>query len=253
VKSTLGVGSNFWFEIPILITQGSQIKSPEISQQVLSLAPGQPEYKILVVDDQPENRQLMMRLLTQIGLQVKEAKNGQEALNLWQEWQPHLIWMDIRMPIMNGYEATQRIRASLQGENTVIIALTAYASNTDRNSAISAGCNDYLSKPFQEDEIFSKMAEYLKLKYIYTESITSAPQSSVLSSSVNLSLTSESLLVMSSQWILALQEASLLCDEEEVLHLLQQIPPEHQSLATSLRALARDFQFQQIRQLTFSK
>ena len=253
VKSTLGVGSTFWFEIPVLVTQGSQIQSPEISRQVLSLAPGQPEYKILVVDDQPENRQLMMRLLTQIGLQVKEAKNGQEALNLWQEWQPHLIWMDIRMPIMNGYEATQRIRASLEGENTVIIALTAYASNTDRNSAISAGCNDYLSKPFQEDEIFSKMAEYLKLKYIYADSMTSAPQSSVLSSSVNLSLTSESLLVMSSQWILALQEASLLCDEEEVLHLLQQIPPEHQSLATSLRALAKDFQFQQIRQLTFSK
>jgi len=97
------------------------------------------------------------------------------------------------------------------------------------------------------------MAEYLKLKYIYADSMTSAPQSSVLSSSVNLSLTSESLLVMSSQWILALQEASLLCDEEEVLHLLQQIPPEHQSLATSLRALAKDFQFQQIRQLTFSK
>ncbi|WP_159451538.1 PAS domain S-box protein [Planktothrix sp. PCC 11201] len=251
VKSTQGVGSIFWFEIPILVTQRSQIQSPEISRQVLSLAPGQPEYKILVVDDQPENRQLMIKLLTQIGLQVKEAENGQEALHLWQEWQPHLIWMDIRMPIMNGYEATQRIRASVKGENTVIIALTAYASKTDRNLALSAGCNDYLSKPFQEDELFSTMAEYLKLKYVYADSTTSAPGSSILSSSVNQPLTPESLLVMSKEWIIALQEACLLCDEEEVLHLVQQIPSEHQALATSLRTLARDFQFQQIRQLTF--
>ncbi len=250
VKSTLGVGSIFWLEIPILVTQGSQIQSPEISRQVLSLAPGQPEYKILVVDDQPENRQLMIKLLTQIGLQVKEAENGQEALHIWEEWQPHLIWMDIRMPIMNGYQATQQIRASLQGENTVIIALTAYASKTDRNLAISAGCNDYLSKPFQENELFSKMAEYLKLKYVYANSTTSAPRSSILSSSVNPSLTSESLLVMSREWIIALQEACLLCDEEEVLHLVQQIPSEHQTLSTVLKSLARDFQFQQIRQLT---
>ncbi|HEY9865109.1 MAG TPA: PAS domain S-box protein [Candidatus Obscuribacterales bacterium] len=253
LKSTLGVGSIFWFQIPVLVTQGSPIQSLEISRQVLSLAPGEPEYKILVVDDQPENRQLMIKLLTQIGLRVKEAQNGQEALDLWEEWQPDLIWMDIRMPIMNGYEATQRIRASLQGDNTVIIALTAYASKSDRNLALSAGCNDYLSKPFQEDELFSKMAEYLKLKYVYADSTPSAAQSSVLSSSVNPSLTSESLLVMSKEWIIALQEASLLCDEEEVLHLVQQIPPEHQTLATGLRSLARDFQFQQIRQLTFSK
>jgi len=253
VKSTLGVGSIFWFEIPVLVSQGSPIQSLEISRQVLSLVPGQPEYKILVVDDQPENRQLMIKLLTQIGLQVKEAENGQEALHLWEEWRPHLIWMDIRMPIMNGYEATQRIRASLDGENTVIIALTAYASKSDRNLALSAGCNDYLSKPFQEDELFSKMAEYLKLKYVYADSTPSVSQSSILSSSVNPPLTSDSLLVMAKEWIIALQEACLLCDEEEVLHLVQQIPPEHQSLATSLRSLARDFQFQQIRQLTFGK
>ncbi|VXD12283.1 putative Multi-sensor hybrid histidine kinase [Planktothrix serta PCC 8927] len=251
VHSTVGVGSKFWFEIPLQSAQMNPVQSPLQSRQVLCLAPGQPTYRILVVDDQPENRQLMIKLLNQIGLEVKEAENGEEALKLWQEWQPHLIWMDIRMPIMDGYEATQHIRANLQGQNTVIIALTAYASKSDRNLAISAGCNDYLSKPFQEDELFSKMAEYLKLEYIYADTPNSAPQSPILPFSVSLSLTSESLLVMPSEWITSLQEATLLCDEEEVLRLIAQIPPEHQALATSLRALARDFQFQHIRQLTF--
>ena len=253
VESTVGIGSQFWFEIPLKIAPKSKIQSPQIQRQVLSLAPGQPDYRILVVDDQPENRQLMMKLLTQIGFQVKEAENGQQALTLWQEWQPHLIWMDIRMPIMDGYEATQQIRASLPGQNTVIIALTAYASKSDRNLALSAGCNDYLSKPFQEDELFSKMAEYLNLQYVYADPTTSAPRSSILSNSTHESLTKACLWVMPPEWIIKLQEAALLCDEEAVLSLIEEIPPEQETLANGLRALARDFQFQQIRQLTFGE
>ncbi|CAD5982684.1 Virulence sensor protein BvgS [Planktothrix tepida] len=253
VQSTLGVGSTFWFEIPVQIAHKSQVQSPQISRQVLSLAPGQPNYRILVVDDQLENRQLMIKLLTQIGFEVKEAENGHEALILWQEWQPHLIWMDIRMPIMDGYEATQHIRASLQGQSTVIIALTAYASKSDLHSALSAGCNDYLSKPFQEDELFSKMAKYLNVEYVYVDPNLSSPRSPIPSDLVNPVLTSDSLLVMTPEWITNLQEAAQLCDEEEVLRLTEQIPPEHQGIAASLRALARDFQFQQIRQLTLSE
>lgn len=253
VESTVDFGSKFWFEIPLQIAPKSQVQLPPIHRQVLSLAPGQPDYRILVVDDQPENRQLMMKLLTQIGFQVKEAENGQEALTLWQEWQPHLIWMDIRMPIMDGYQATQHIRASLQGQTTVIIALTAYASKSDRNLALSAGCNDYLSKPFQEDELFSKMAEYLNLQYVYADPTNSAPRSSILPSSTHESLTKDCVLVMPPEWITNLQEAALLCDEEEVLSLIEEIPPKHRTLAEGLRALARDFQFQQIRRLTLGE
>ncbi len=253
VESTVDFGSKFWFEIPLQIAPKSQVQLPPIHRQVLSLAPGQPDYRILVVDDQPENRQLMMKLLTQIGFQVKEAENGQEALTLWEEWQPHLIWMDIRMPIMDGYQATQHIRASLQGQTTVIIALTAYASKSDRNLALSAGCNDYLSKPFQEDELFSKMAEYLNLQYVYADPTNSAPRSSILPSSTHESLTKDCVLVMPPEWITKLQEAALLCDEEEVLSLIEEIPPKHRTLAEGLRALARDFQFQQIRRLTLGE
>jgi CheY-like chemotaxis protein len=105
-------------------------------QQAIGLEPGQPTYRILVVEDKWANRQLMVRLLAPLGFEVKEATNGQEAIALWQDWHPHLIWMDMRMPVMDGYEATREIKARSGDRSPVILALTANAtgraSSTDR-------------------------------------------------------------------------------------------------------------------------
>ena len=110
-----------------------------------------------------------MRLLKIIGFSVQEAHDGAEAIQLWQEWKPDLILMDVRMPIMDGLEATRRIRQKPRGSDTIIIALTASAMDDDRRAIMQNGANDFVSKPCQEDELLQKMKVHLDLSYAYDD------------------------------------------------------------------------------------
>lgn len=112
VSSVLGLGSKFTFSIQIGLAQSSKIQTRQTQRQVVTLAPEQKEYRILVVDDVADNRLVLVKLLTPIGFRVREAANGQEAIAQWLQWQPHLIFMDMRMPVMDGYEATRVIKAA---------------------------------------------------------------------------------------------------------------------------------------------
>ena len=149
VTSELGKGTTFNFSIQPQL--GNEIiGETSDKRQVIALAPNQPDYKILVVDDKPINRQLLVRLLVPLGFEVREASNGQEAIVMWEAWQPHLIWMDMRMPVMDGYEATKYIKSTTQGNATAIIALTASVLEQERAIILSAGCDDFMRKPFKE-------------------------------------------------------------------------------------------------------
>ncbi|MEQ8385031.1 MAG: PAS domain S-box protein [Coleofasciculus sp. A1-SPW-01] len=250
VSSQLNQGSTFSFEIPVHLADASDIELVHTHRRVIGLVPNQPCYRIIVADDKPENRQILVKLLTFPGLEVREVENGQEALTLWQQWQPHLIWMDMRMPIMDGYQATQQIRCQSDSQTPIIIALTAYASKSDRASALEAGCNDYVTKPFQVETLFAKMEEYLGVRYVYAGdqpqlSRTTQPETSVQGNQ----LTPERLSVMPLSWIEMLSEAAQLCDDEEIFSLIEQIPPEETLLITTLSHLAHNFQFDPIIQL----
>ncbi|TAF09271.1 MAG: response regulator, partial [Nostocales cyanobacterium] len=121
VESELRKGSTFYFHIQVKLGQSKMIDHTQERKRVLGLTPGQPTYKILAVDDKPINRQLLIKLLQPLGFEIKEASNGKEAIAIWDEWEPHLIWMDMRMPVMDGYEATKYIKSTTKGNATAVI------------------------------------------------------------------------------------------------------------------------------------
>ncbi|GAB4375819.1 MAG: hypothetical protein Kow00121_22010 [Elainellaceae cyanobacterium] len=255
VDSVPTVGSTFTVTVPVCPTGGINLQPEQQNQIVIGLAPGQPHRRILVVDDQRENRLLMVRLLSQLGLSVQEAVNGQDAVQIWQKWQPDLTWMDIRMPILDGYEATRKIRAMEQGKASIIIALTAQASQSDRALALAAGCNDYISKPFREETVFHKMSEYLGLEYLYADSGASAGSSASLSgispnSPVDGSkptlLTLPDLSTLPRSWLNELEEAATCGNDKAIITLAAQLPPNFTQVMTHLTELANQFQFEQI-------
>jgi PAS domain S-box-containing protein len=243
VSSTLGQGTIFSFDISIKLTESTDTSTQNLTRQVIGLAPGQPEYRILVVEDRFENRLLLVKLLTSLGFQVREAENGQEGVAIWESWKPHLICMDIRMPVMDGYEATKQIRAHLNGEATVIIALTASAFEEQRNHVLSAGCNDFLRKPYKQEVLLEKMAQYLGVHYLYEEVQQNVP-SQILNQHSQIEQSLEILFSqMPSEWRQQLWKAAVECDDHTTLELIQQIPSTSAVLANTLTDWANNFRF----------
>ncbi|MBD2388386.1 MASE1 domain-containing protein [Cylindrospermum sp. FACHB-282] len=245
VESQLGKGTTFHFYIHAKLGKETIINnSVEERQRVLGLAPGQPTYKILVVDDKPINRQLLFKLLSPLGFEIKEASNGQEAIAIWDEWEPHLIWMDMRMPIMDGYEATKHIKSTTKGNATAVIALTASVLEEEKAVVLSAGCDDFLRKPFAEHTIFDALAKHLGVRYTFAQTCSPA-----LDDSAESALTSQNLTCMSGEWITRLYEAALEANTNLVLQLVGEIPETETRLAQALAKLARQFEFEQLFEL----
>jgi CheY-like chemotaxis protein len=132
---------------------------------VVGLAPGQPAYRILIAEDNQDNQQLLSKLMTGIGLDVKVADNGEVCVKLFQEWCPHLIWMDRRMPVMDGVEAAHRIRQLLGGEAMKIVAVTASAFK-EQQEMLGVGMDDFVSKPYRFEEIYGCLARQLGVTYV---------------------------------------------------------------------------------------
>jgi PAS domain S-box-containing protein len=169
LASEVGKGSAFYFEIPVRPVEGTFVSIPVGRQRVTGLQATPHALQVLIVDDDPNNRGWLTGLLKIIGFSVREARDGAEAIRLWQEWKPDLILMDVRMPVMDGLEATRRIRVQPGGTDTIIIALTASAMEEERHVVMQNGANDFVSKPCQEDELLQKMQAHLNLTYVYDD------------------------------------------------------------------------------------
>jgi two-component system sensor histidine kinase/response regulator len=246
-SSIVGQGSVFSFTIEVKLADSSVVIAQSNEQQVNHIAPNQPTYRILIVDDRSENRDLLVQLFSHVGFETAIATNGEEAISSWQSWQPHLIWMDIRMPIMDGYEAIRQIRhleKQSQTTKTYIIALTANAFEEQQLEILKAGADDFVSKPFQEALLFKKMSQYLKVNYLYVEEITSE-----LKKSTNCIQASD-LTIMSSQWIEQLHQAAMRVNSKLIGQLIQEIPQEQSYVANALTELVNQFRFDVIMELT---
>lgn len=261
VNSTVNEGTTFQFNITIASADVFEaIKQP--LRRVTSLEPGQEVYRILVVDDTQENCLLLVKLLEPIGFEVREAENGEQAVALWESWQPQLIWMDTRMPVMDGSEATRQIRAkeksreagsSFNPTRTIIIALTASAFEEKRAEILAAGCDDFVRKPFQEQVLFDKMAQYLGVRFIYEDlsDIATASVRKHYSVSEIPDLYFLPLMeAMPTSWVAQLYQAANEVNEEMVLQLVEQIPSTSAELAESLKILIDDFRLDRIVDLT---
>lgn len=245
VTSELGKGSIFQFDIPVIpMTPMEHFHSPKL--RVIGLAPDQPSYRILVVDDQWDNRQLLVQLLQPLGFEIKEASHGQEAIKLSQTWNPHLIFMDMRMPIMDGYEATKQIKKTIQGQATAIIALTASGFENNQTMALSVGCDDFIAKPFEEVNLFEKISKHIGVKFIFEEVPLTPPPVETN----NLILTPEHLKNLSPDWLLSFHQATIEGDLDSMLNLVEKLRVENPLIAQSLTTLVKKYQFKTLLNLT---
>ncbi len=245
VESELDRGSIFKFDVCADAADAADVPGEETPRRVLGLAPDQPTYRILVVEDREPSRKLLIKLLQPLGFDVRGVPNGQQGVQMWEEWDPHLIWMDMRMPVMDGYEATKRIKATVKGQATVIVALTASAFEEDRAMILSNGCDDFLRKPFRESEVFAMLEKHLGVRFLYAED-----EKSEKKAAAEAPLTPQSLAGLPATWIAALHEAALSADIDATLTLLDQIHGDHPALSTTLAKLANDFRFDVLMNLT---
>lgn len=235
ISSQVGVGTIFSFDIQVEIARKEDIENRNKQSRVIGLAPNQSQYRILVVDDKEVNRKLLIQLLQPLGFELQEASNGQEAIEIWENWQPHLIWMDMRMPVMDGYEAVQQIKATTKGQATAVIALTASVLEEEKAVVLSVGCDDFVRKPFRELRIFETIAKHLGIRYIYEEEFSLERKKQTDS------LTTEDLTIMSSDWLIQMYRASLDLDDELLLNLIAEISETHKFIAEELKSLVARF------------
>ena len=195
---------------------------------------------MLIADDIEDNRQLLAQLLAPVGFEIRLATNGAEAVQEFEEWRPHLILMDFRMPVMDGHEAIRRIRAMAGGEDTKIIAVTASAMDDNRQELMEIGADDFIGKPFREAELFQKIHAHVGVEYLYAEDPTAAAQEEAAE------LTPESLAGWPQDLIDPMREAVITADLDELLARIQEVEARDPRIAQGLRRLAEGFQYQKL-------
>ncbi|WP_300449234.1 hybrid sensor histidine kinase/response regulator [Accumulibacter sp.] len=245
-ESTLGVGSVFSFEVPVQHATQATAETATEKLPVLGLEAGQPACRILVVDDDIDNRRLLLSLLEPLGFELAEAGDGQQAVDLWQSWRPQLIWMDMRMPGMDGREATRRIKATAGGHETRIIALTASSFEEERKEILAAGCDDFLRKPFRESELLAMMARQLGVRYV--RGLPTPPPAE--QPTLDAAALAAALRSAPAEWLTRLDAAAVRGQIAEVDGLIDQARAFDPALASTLARFADDLDYGRIAALT---
>ncbi|MEG4986422.1 AAA family ATPase [Microcoleus sp. BR0-C5] len=254
VSSRARGGTIFKFDIKVNPVESADRQREQPTRRVIAIAPNQPRYRILVADDAFDNRQLLVKLLSAIGFEVYEATNGMEAIEKWEQYSPHLIFMDMRMPVMDGYEATKQIKAKVSSRSTIvnggdiesqataIIAITASSFEEDKAMILSIGCDDFIRKPFREANIFDDLHKYIGVKFVFEE-LNAAP--TLTENEVNV-LTKTAFSELPPELVANLQQAISNLDLEQMQTVINQIREINQPLARASAACIKNFQYEQL-------
>ncbi|MCP4750720.1 MAG: response regulator [Proteobacteria bacterium] len=251
VESRVEKGSHFHFTIQVSEGDSQNIETEE-TRKVIGLIPQQindsyPSYRILIVDDVPSNRQVLVQLFSPLGIEIREAENGEEAVAITRDWLPDLVWMDIRMPVMDGYEATRQIkrlcsRSSLPKNKIVVIAISASAFEDQREEALESGCDDFITKPFREFQVFEMMKTHLGLQYIYEEASPIADLKEVKRQGPTVEMLKE----LPSEWRTSMKQAIEHVNLEKIQDLIDQIREQDEALAGAIQQRIDQFEYEKV-------
>ena len=242
VESEPGQGTSFKFTL--FASFGSQAGETEAAPLAATKRSAEDfsEYRMLVVDDVPANRQALINFLRPFGFRFREANNGQEAFAVWQQWHPQIVWMDIRMPVMDGYVSARKMKAATTEQKTAIIALTASVPEDDYPGVLAAGYDNLLRKPFQEIEVLELIEQYLGLRPDVQEpQDTPAPQ--------EIGLKPEDLIGLPPELLERLDYIAKVFDMSVAHKLVDDLRPRYAHLAEELSTLLSHFSFDRLQEL----
>ena len=243
LESTPGKGSLFRIDLPLKEAKKEEIagKLDTAHGAVLGLAPNQPAYRVLIVEDQTENQLLLSQLMEAVGIESKIAKDGLEGVELFKAWKPHLIWMDRRMPHMDGIEASKAIRQLPDSQEVKIVAVTASAFMEQRDEMLQSGMDDFVRKPYRASEIYDCMARLLGVKFLYESADT--PEEAVQV------LTQDMMDVLSDTLRNDFKAALEILDSKRIAQVLEEIAQTDPRLCNSLQPLVDNFDYPTILKL----
>jgi CheY-like chemotaxis protein len=238
VESTLGRGSRFHVEVPAQTVEASEVMAAIAGmKRVVGLEPGQPDYRILIVEDQRENWLLLRRLLRRAGFQVQVAEDGAQAVEVFKTCRPHFIWMDLGLPVLGGLEAARRIRQLEGGREVKIAAVTASAFASQREEVLAAGLDDFVRKPYRPGEIFDCLAKHLAVRYVYRT------ESQAAGGDLPGTLRPQDLTALPTALRDELERAVVSLDRERIALLISQVSEKNASLGSTLARLADIFAY----------
>lgn len=250
LQSEMGKGSTFRFYIKF---EGPSAMTRDIIRKkrpVIGFVPGRTPIRILIAEDDKNSRLYLLEILQQHNFDIREANDGMECLDIYQSWHPNLILMDVRMPKLDGLTATRRIRTMAGGDEVKIIAVTASVFKENRQEVIEAGCNDFISKPVEEYELFEALSNNLGLELLY-ETGKGAGEEPFPQTLRNRQLTQEDLSVLPRDILKELKSAAINLDQEGIIHLSESVSElGYSEIAEVLVSMADDYRFNDIDELT---
>ena len=241
VESKVGIGSCFFFRLPVqaqLSKKECRLEKVD-TRPVVGLELGSEPFCILVVDDSDANRILLRRILEMAGFTVVEAGNGQEAIDSFEQCSPQAVLMDIQMPVMDGLEATRRLKATEKGRAVPFIAITGNAFDEDQKKGMAIGMAAYLCKPFRAEELLRMLSGCLDLRPLFQET---APSPSPRAQGV----TAEMLAILPRDLLASLRQAVAEGDTACLRELIARVQEKDAGAAVGLQSLADRYDYQQL-------